>query len=88
MTNDYFYTYSSFLFHTEEIFLSSDPFLLSVTLNVVKIETELDTEATRSVISSKDYCKLWPNCETRPSLDTSYSTLNAYGGHKSQNRET
>ena len=58
----------------------SQPILVPVEVNKVKTNMELDTGATRSLISMETYQKLWPNKSERPQLEPCDDKLRVYGG--------
>ena len=58
----------------------TQPILVPVEVDRVKLDMELDTGATRSLISMDTYKKLWPDNTKRPKLDPCDDILRVYGG--------
>lgn len=57
-----------------------NPITMTILMDKVKLEMEVDTGAARSLISEKTYEQLWSNCMTRPKLRPSSVNLKVYGG--------
>jgi hypothetical protein len=71
--------------YDETVFLNTQiqpikPLILAAKLSGETINMELDTGASRSLMSSADYYSLWPNVISRPKLHNSEARLRAYGG--------
>ena len=73
-------TYNSYIFHTSSCPISQKPILVNTTLEGVPVQMELDTGAARSLISKKDFFRLWPSVTARPLVYSSSAFLTAYGG--------
>lgn len=59
---------------------SAKPLLVTVQLNQVPIDMEVDTGASVSLISRDTYDKLWPNSDTAPLIKESSILLQTYTG--------
>ena len=53
--------------------------MVNVRLNDASLSMELDTEASRSIISEEEFCRLWPG-KDRPVLTPCDCRLKTYSG--------
>ena len=56
------------------------PILIKAKLNSAELDMELDTGASRSIISEEVFCNTWADTRTRPKLSKCDLNLQAYGG--------
>lgn len=72
-------TYDDFIFTNESTTISTNPILLTARLANIDVQVEIDTGASRSVLSSSLYNSLWSKSK-RPKLLPPTQQLRVWGG--------
>ena len=71
-----------YIFHEEVVGQKVLPYLVDVSINDINVSMELDTGASRSIMSLSTLNSLWPDSNNRPKLQKSNLLLRTYGGSK------